>query len=327
MSAPRVLCIVGPTASGKTALAVAAAKCLGGEVISCDSMQIYKHLSIGTAKPTEVEMQGIPHHMIDFADPRKPFSCADYVQLATACANDILSRGKLPIFCGGTGLYLDSTIRQTVFSDAAKKEEAPENETILSQLKADLERDGIDALYARLSEVDPPSAAAIHKNNVKRVLRALEIYLVTGKPKSEWDAESHKAPPAFDACYVGLDYCDRSILHDRINRRVRQMLDHGLLNEVQRLYREGYLPDGSTAAQAIGYKEFLAYLHGEMTQEDACTKLCAATRQYAKRQLTWFRRNPQMHWLYPDRIPEDILEKTDPVQWLCRETVRIFHQV
>lgn len=313
---PRVLCVVGPTASGKTALAVSLAKRLGGEVISCDSMQIYKELSIGTAKPTVEEMDGIPHHMIDFVDPREPFSCADYVRAATACANDILSRGKLPVFCGGTGLYLDSTIRGTVFSDA------PDTDSdVLTALKEEYARDGIDGIYARLCEADPDSAAAIHKNNTKRVLRALEIYLVTGKPKSVWDAESHKAPPVFDACYLGLDFCDRSILHDRINRRVSLMLDGGLLDEVKRLYAGGYLPDGSTAAQAIGYKEFLAYLRGEMTLDDAAERLRAATRQYAKRQLTWFRRNPAMHWLYPDTAPAGV----DTVDYLTEQGCRIFN--
>lgn len=317
MTAPRVLCVVGPTASGKTALAVALAKRLNGEVISCDSMQIYKELSVGTAKPTAEETDGIRHHMLDFADPRKPFSCADYVAGATECADDILSRGKLPVFCGGTGLYLDSTIRGTVFSDAPKNDG---DSDVMAQLKEEYARSGIDGIYARLAAVDPVSASAIHKNNVKRVLRALEIYLVTGKPKSEWDAASHPAPPVFDAVYIGLDYADRSILHERINRRVTQMMENGLLDEVKRLYAEGYLPAGSTASQAIGYKEFLAYLRGEMPLEEAAERLRAATRQYAKRQLTWFRRNPDVHWLYPDRVPDG----EDVLSYLCAEAAEIF---
>lgn len=319
---PRVLCIVGPTASGKTALAVAAAKALNGEVISCDSMQIYKYLSIGTAKPTADEMDGIPHHCIDFVDPRTPFSCPDYVAAAAECANDILSRGKLPIFCGGTGLYLDSTIRGTQFSD--KPEDSAES-TVMTDLRAEFERDGIDGIYGRLTAVDPVSAAAIHKNNTKRVLRALEIYLTTGKTKSAWDAQSHTMPPVFDACYIGLDYRDRTILHDRINRRVTMMLEGGLEEEVRRLYGEGLLPDGSTAAQAIGYKEFLAYLHGDMTLDEAAENLRTATRRYAKRQLTWFRRNPAMHWLYPDEIAADTGAGGDNlVSALCRKTVTHF---
>lgn len=321
-NAPRVLCIVGPTASGKTALAVAAAKALNGEVISCDSMQIYKYLSIGTAKPTPDEMDGIPHHCIDFVDPRTPFSCPDYVAAATACANDILSRGKLPVFCGGTGLYLDSTVRGTQFSD--KPEETTES-TVMAELRAEYERSGIDAIYARLGEVDPDAAAAIHKNNTKRVLRALEIYLTTGKTKTAWDAQSHTQPPVFDACYIGLDYRDRTILHERINRRVTLMLEGGLEEEVRQLYAEGYLPDGSTAAQAIGYKEFLSYLRGEMTLDEAADNLRTATRRYAKRQLTWFRRNPAMHWLYPDAIAQEAeANGTDTLSLLCRKTAELF---
>ncbi len=315
MSAPRVLCVVGPTASGKTALAVSLAKALDGEVISCDSMQIYRELSVGTAKPTPAEMQGIPHHMLDFADPRHPFSCADYVTMATACAHDIASRGKLPIFAGGTGLYLDSTVKGTAFSDAPDTDS-----TVRDALNEECARDGIDGIYARLNAVDPASAAAIHKNNTKRVLRALEIYLVTGKPKSVWDAESHNAPPVFDACYIGLDYKNRAILHDRINRRVTLMLEEGLLDEVRRLYDEGYLPDGSTAAQAIGYKEFLAHLRGEMSLDEAAEQLRAATRQYAKRQLTWFRRNPAMHTLYPDLTPAG----EDTLSYLTNEAISVF---
>ncbi|MBR5870948.1 MAG: tRNA (adenosine(37)-N6)-dimethylallyltransferase MiaA [Clostridia bacterium] len=319
-SAPRVLCIVGPTASGKTALAVAAAKALNGEVISCDSMQIYKYLSIGTAKPTPEEMDGVVHHCIDFVDPRTPFSCPDYVAAATACAHDILSRGKLPVFCGGTGLYLDSTIRGTRFSDKPDDGDS----AVLADLQAEFERDGIDGIYARLTEADPEAAAAIHKNNTKRVLRALEIYLTTGKTKTEWDAASHTEPPVFDACYIGLDYRDRSVLHDRINRRVTLMLENGLEEEVRRLYAEGYLPDASTAAQAIGYKEFLAYLRGEMSLDEASDTLRTATRRYAKRQLTWFRRNPDMHWLYPDEIVKTLPADTDLLSVLCRRTAEIF---
>ena len=319
---PRVLCIVGPTASGKTALAVAAAKALNGEVISCDSMQIYKYLSIGTAKPTPDEMDGIVHHCIDFVDPRTPFSCPDYVAAATACANEILSRGKLPVFCGGTGLYLDSTIRGTQFSD--KPEDAAES-TVMAELRAEYARDGIDGIYARLAAIDPDAAAAIHKNNTKRVLRALEIYLTTGKTKTAWDARSHTQPPVFDACYVGLDYRDRTVLHDRINRRVTLMLEGGLEDEVRRLYADGYLPDHSTAAQAIGYKEFLAYLRGDMSLSDAADNLRTATRRYAKRQLTWFRRNPAMHWLYPDEIAcEAEADGTDTLSLMCRKTVELF---
>ncbi|MBO5649206.1 MAG: tRNA (adenosine(37)-N6)-dimethylallyltransferase MiaA [Clostridia bacterium] len=313
---PRVLCVVGPTASGKTALAVALAKRLNGEVISCDSMQIYQYLSIGTAKPTPKEMQGIPHHCIDFVDPRTPFSCPDYAAAATACADDVLSRGKLPIFCGGTGLYLDSTIRGIRFSDKPEENDGE----ILRALTEEYECNGIDGIYERLRAVDPIAAASIHKNNTKRVLRALEIYLVTGKTKTEWDTASVPESPRYDACTVGLDFRDRAVLHERINRRVDLMLEQGLLDEVRSMYGKGFLPDGSTAAQAIGYKEFLAHLRGEMTLEEAAEQLRTATRRYAKRQLTWFRRSPSVHWLYPDGYPKG----TDILSALCEDALAVF---
>ena len=317
---PRLLCVVGPTASGKTSLAVSLAQALDGEVISCDSMQIYDRLSIGTAKPTEEERGGIPHHLIGFADPRVPFSCADYVPLALARVEDVLSRGKLPVFCGGTGLYLDSVLRGTVFSDSPQ---AAEDTSVSDALRAEYERDGIGSIYVRLRAVDPESAAAIHPNNARRVMRALEIYLVTGKTKTAWDAESHDIPPRYDACVIGLNYRDRSVLHDRINRRVSMMLDAGLLDEVKTLYADGWLSDGSTASQAIGYKEFLACLRGEMSEDEAADCVRAATRQYAKRQLTWFRRSPDVHWLYPDAL--DCKDGESVSSALLREALRIWN--
>ncbi len=296
---PAVVCVVGPTAGGKTALSVALAKALDGEVISCDSMQIYDRLQIGTARPTEEEMQGIPHHLLGFADPRQPFSCADYVPLCKAKIDEVLGRGKLPILCGGTGLYLDSVLSGTRFSEGER------DPAVADALWRQYEEQGIDPIYARLSKLDPVSAAAIHKNNTKRVIRALEIYLTTGKTKSEWDALSHPTPAPYRALRIGLDYRDRSVLHDRINRRVTLMLEKGLLEEVRSLCDAGYLPEGSTAAQAIGYKEFLSVLRGESTQDAAADRVRAATRQYAKRQLTWFRRSPDTLWLYPDTYPKD----------------------
>jgi len=275
-------------------------------------MQIYDKLCIGTAKPTREEMYGIPHHLIGFADPRKPFSCADYAPLAKKAAEDILSRGKLPVFCGGTGLYLDSVLKETAFSADST------DPAIHDRLEKVLAENGIEPLYRRLSEVDPESASAIHKNNQKRVLRALEIYLSTGIPKSEWDRRSHEIPPSYDACIIGLDYKDRSVLHDRINRRVTMMLDAGLYDEVRKLYADGDLCDGGTAAQAIGYKEFLACLRGEMTCEEAAERVRAASRQYAKRQLTWFRRNSAVHWLYPDTLSGS--------EQLTEQALRIFHE-
>ncbi len=307
----KIICIVGPTASGKTALAVSLAKKLGGEIISCDAMQIYEHLSIGTAKPTDAEMDEIPHHLIGFADPRKPFSCVDYVPLAQAAIADIISHGNIPIFCGGTGLYLDSTVRNIIFSDQPKGDTA-----ISDALRAEYEKAGIDGIYQRLQAIDPTAAASIHKNNTKRVIRALEIYLATGKTKTEWDLQSQCGTSPYDAVYLGLDFKDRSILHARIDQRVLRMMESGLLEEVRALYSGGYLPDGSTAAQAIGYKEFLAYLQGDITLDAAVARVQAASRQYAKRQLTWFRRNPAIHWLYVDTYPE-----TNRLQALCGDAV------
>ena len=328
---PRLLCVVGPTASGKTSLAVSLAEALGGEVISCDSMQIYDRLSIGTAKPTQEEMRGIPHHLIGFADPRYPFSCADYAPLAISCAEELLGRGKLPVFCGGTGLYLDSVLKGTVFSDAGRGTEPAEETEALSSdssvretLIREYERDGIDAIYSRLCAVDAEAAAAIHPNNTRRVIRALEIYLVTGETKTAWDRRSHDIPSRYDACVIGLDYKDRTILHERINRRVDKMLAEGLLDEIRSLCAGGWLPEGSTAAQAIGYKEFLSCLRGEMTEEAAAEQVRAATRQYAKRQLTWFRRNREIHWLYPDAV--GVQDGETPGEALLREALAVWRE-
>ena len=296
----KVLCVTGPTASGKTALAIALAKALSGEIICADAMQIYDRLLIGTARPTSEEQDGVPHHLFGFADPRIPFSCADYVPLAKAVIEDIRARGRLPIFCGGTGLYLDSVMRATAFSEGEKKDTK-----VADALRAEAKEHGIMGIWQRLSEVDPDAARAIHPNNEKRVIRALEIYLATGITKTEWDARSHDVPSPYEPLYIGLDYRNRRILHERIARRVDLMLDMGLENEVRELYQGGYLPKTSTAAQAIGYKEFLSYLAGEMSLDEAKEQLCTATRRYAKRQLTWFRRNPDMHWLYPDDYPEE----------------------
>ncbi len=279
----KIIAVVGPTASGKTALSIALAKRIGGEIISCDSMQIYRGMDIGTAKPTPKEMDGIVHHLIDIADTSEIFSAADYAVLAKEKIDEIYSRGALPIFCGGTGLYLDSVVRAKAF-DAS--EPAPEYRAELFRIAE--EENGADRLYAMLSEVDPVSAEAIHKNNVKRVIRALEIYHSAGVPKSELDAKSKELEPEYDVLAIGLRFADREKLYERINKRVDVMIESGLLDEVKRLYEAGALDGAYTAAQAIGYKEFLAYLRGEMSFEQAAEDLKAATRRYAKRQMTWF---------------------------------------
>ncbi len=280
-SRPRLLAVVGPTAGGKSALAVSLAARLGGEILSCDSMQVYRGMSIGTAKPTEEEMAGIPHHLIDIADPHESFSCAEYVSAAERAIGEVLARGHLPILCGGTGLYLDRLL-------AGGMEEGDPDPALRAQLLALSEREGAHALHERLRAVDPESAEAIHENNVKRVVRALEIYHTTGVPKSLSDRRSQERPRRYDATVIGLRYPDRAILCQRIDARVDRMLADGLLEETRRLEAEGVFAANLTAAQAIGYKELLAHLRGEEPLAAAIERLKAATRRYAKRQDTWF---------------------------------------
>ena len=286
----KILAVVGPTASGKTAISVELAKRLGGEVVSCDSMQVYRRMNIGTAKPTQEEKCGIAHHLIDAVDPETPFSCAEYVTLAAEAVKDISARGKLPIFCGGTGLYLDRFL-------CGEMEETHADEALRTALFAFAEREGVDALHERLRAVDPESADAIHKNNVKRVVRALEIYEQTGIPKSEFDRRSQETETPYEAVVIGLRYPNREVLYDRINRRVDIMLEEGLLEETQKLKNEGVFEVNLTAAQAIGYKELLGYLDGEETLAEATENLKTATRRYAKRQLTWFSAKPYVEWV------------------------------
>lgn len=286
----KILAVVGPTASGKTAVAVELAKRLGGEVISCDSMQVYRRMSIGTAKPTEDEMGGIAHHLIDAVEPDAPFSCAEYVTMAADAVQNIVSRGKLPILCGGTGLYLDRFL-------CGEMEETHADEGLRASLFAFAEREGAEALHARLRAVDAASAEVIHPNNVKRVVRALEIYEQTGIPKSEFDRRSQSLESPYEACVVGLQYPHREVLYDRINRRVDIMLSEGLLEETKQLLDEGVFDVNLTAAQAIGYKELLGYLRGEETLTEATENLKTATRRYAKRQLTWFSAKPYVQWV------------------------------
>lgn len=277
-----VLAVVGATASGKTSLSIALAKELGGEIISCDSMQIYRGMDIGTAKPSKEEKEGIPHHLIDIVEPSESFSVADYAPLAAKAIEDITSRGKLPIFCGGTGLYLDAVLTANEYSEAAS------DPSLREELTREAEEKGAQALWERLKAEDPASAEAIHPNNVKRVVRALEIKLLTGVSKSEWDKRSRLAPSPYHSMVLGLSYPDRAVLYERIDKRVDMMLEAGLVDEVRSLIESGRLPRGSTAAQAIGYKEILAYLDGEVSLGEAVETLKTATRRYAKRQITWF---------------------------------------
>ena len=291
----RIIAVAGPTASGKSALALELCKRLGGELVSLDSMQIYKGLDIGTAKPTKAEQAEVRHHMIDICDPREKFSAADFAERAHGVIADIRSRGKRVVLCGGTGLYLDTVLGRLDFG------EIESNEKLRRDLIAFAEKNGADALYERLVKIDPQAAEKIHKNNVRRVARAIEIYELTGKTKTEHDREAISDSP-YDSLIIGLDYNDREVLYSRINRRVDLMIDAGLETEVRSLLSEGLLSADSTAGQAIGYKEMLGYIAGEYTLEDAIEKIKLGTRRYAKRQLTWLRRNPDINWLYPDRL-------------------------
>jgi tRNA dimethylallyltransferase len=290
----KILCIVGPTASGKSSLALELAKSLDGEIISCDSMQIYRRMDIGTAKPTHEEMACVRHHMIDIADPDSDFSCAEYVSLADAAIRDCAARGKLPIVCGGTGLYLDALLRGADFEETASDED------IRSELFAFYEREGAHALHQELCRIDPESAAAIHENNVKRVVRAIEIYRICGVTKSELDRRSRLAEDRFDATVIGLRYKDRKKLYQRIEKRVDIMMSEGLLEETRALLSAGVFKKNRTAAQAIGYKELLAYIAGEEDLDSAVDRLKTATRRYAKRQMTWFSQRPYVSWIDAD---------------------------
>ena len=295
--APRVLCVVGPTASGKTKMAVALARRFGGEVESVDSMQIYRGMTIGTAAPTAEEMEGVPHHMIAVADPAEQWSAARFCQAADACIQDILSRGKLPVLAGGTGLYLDALIRGDDFAPGSQGGE------VRLRLQRELREQGPEALLERLRTVDPETAGRLHLRDEKRILRALEIYEQTGEPMSLRDRRGRQRPDRYEAVYIGLSFRDREDLRRRIDRRVDDMVRQGLLQEVQDLLDSG-LPRDATALQAIGYKQFLAVADGAATTDQAVEEVKLRSRQYAKRQLTWLRRNPDIHWILWDREPD-----------------------
>ena len=278
----KVYAVVGATASGKSSLALELAERYGGEIISCDSMQVYKKMNIGTAKPTDEEMARVRHHMIDIAEPFENFSCAEYVSLADAAIRDCAARGKKPIICGGTGLYLDALLREADFADGIN------DESVRESLMQFARENGAEALHAELAKIDPESAAAIHPNNVKRVARAIEIYRVGGVTKTELDRRSRERGMRFDVSAIELFYSDREVLYGRIERRVDQMIDMGLVEETRALALDGVFERNTTAAQAIGYKELFGYLNGEQTLDDAVDVLKLATRRYAKRQMTWF---------------------------------------
>ena len=295
-----IICIAGPTASGKTALAVALAKELNGEVVSCDSMQVYKRMDIGTAKPTLAEMEGIPHHMIDVAEPWEDFSVSRYCEMAAPIVDDIISRGKTAIIAGGTGLYMDSLIRGSAF--------APSPATgVREQLEAQADAEGMEAMLSRLRAVDPDSAARLHLSDRKRIIRALEVFLETGETITEHNRKTQAVPPRYTPLWLGLDFLERSELYRRIDLRVGKMLEMGLIGEIQSLLDSG-IPEKCTAMQAIGYKEFVDALDGRCTIEEAADQVRQSSRRYAKRQLTWFRRNQRMHWIIRKDSGGEILE-------------------
>jgi len=283
MTKLKTISVLGPTASGKTALSVALAKRLGGEIISCDSMQLYRGMNIGTATPDMEERQGIPHHLFDICDPEESFSAADYASAAAPVIADIASRGKAVIFCGGTGMYLDSVMKISSY------EEGKSDEKLRCELAKFAEANGNEALHQKLREIDPEAAEKIHPNNVKRVIRAIEIFKLTGMTKTQVDAEQVTGESAYDNINVILDYKNREILYDRINRRVDLMLRDGLVEEAKALYDNGKLT-GKTASQAIGYKELIPYFEGRCTLIESAEQIKLNTRHYAKRQITWFNR-------------------------------------
>lgn len=284
-----IICIAGPTASGKTALAVALAKVTDGEVVSCDSMQVYKGMDIGTAKPNQEEMQGIVHHMLDVADPREDFSVSRYCEMASPIVDDIISRGKTAIIAGGTGLYMDALIRGNSF--------APYPSTgMREKLEHQADNNGMEAMLALLNTIDPESASHLHLKDRKRILRALEVYYETGETIAEHNRKTQAIPPRYQPIWFGLEDEDRQELYSRIDHRVDKMLQEGLLDEIRKLLSSD-IPEKCTAMQAIGYKEFIDALRGRCTVEDAAALVKQSSRHYAKRQLTWFRRNPAMHWL------------------------------
>ena len=294
---PKILVICGPTASGKTALAVELALAHNGEVISADSMQIYRHMDIGTAKPTREEMKGVPHHMLDVADPWEDFSVARYVEEASRCVDDVLARGRLPIVAGGTGLYIDSLCSGRTFAAFS-----PES-SLRRELEEELGRIGGAAMLAELSKVDPESAARLHPNDHKRIVRALEVYRSTGETITAHNARTQTLPPRYQALTIGLAFRSREDMWERIDRRVDQMARDGLVEEVRSLLELG-VPPACTAMQAIGYKELVGALTTGGDVAPALEEIKLRSRQYAKRQLTWFRRNPQTRWLLWDARPD-----------------------
>lgn len=310
----RLICICGPTASGKTALSVALAKQLHTEIISADSMQIYRGMDIGTAKPTMEERQGIPHHLLDICEPNEPFSVARYVELADAAAQDILSRDMMPIVVGGTGLYMDALIECSTFSGDET------DLTVRHKYQHMAETQGNLSVHARLAMVDPESAQRLHPNNLKRVIRALEVYEQTGMTIGEFNRQHKRSTPKYTAIKIGVCPAERQTLYDRIDQRVDQMLSDGLLEETQRLLSKGELT--GTAAQAIGYKELLGYLQDKDSLHSCVELLKQRSRNYAKRQLTWLKRDDSIHWIYYNRAEDFSYVLQEATEYLRNQSVQ-----
>ena len=289
MARQRLIAIAGPTASGKTALSIELSRRISGEVVSCDSMMVYRGMDIGTAKPTRAEMDGIPHHMIDVADPAENYSAARYRDEARAVIADIASRGHMPIMCGGTGLYIDAVTRDMSFA------RTPADDELRARLEKELNEQGAQSMHDRLSKIDPPTAARLHANDTRRVLRALEIYYSTGAPMSQSAERTGENRELYDLTLIALNM-PRARLYDRINRRVDMMCGQGLFEEVAGLIANG-LNRECTAMQALGYKEIAQALAGEVSREEAISNLKQRTRNYAKRQLSWLRRDTRVNWL------------------------------
>ncbi len=296
MAEARVIVLTGPTATGKTALAVALAQKLGGEVVSADSMQLYRGMDIGTAKPTAAEMGGVPHHMFDVADPEEDFSVSRYVELAAACVEEIFARGKTPILAGGTNLYIDSLLSGRSFAEKG-------DGALREKLGAEYDAQGGEAMLARLAAVDAERAAKLAPGDKRRIVRALEIFALTGKTISAHDAETRERPPRWPSVRFALNFADREDLYARIDRRVDAMMAQGLEGEVRALLARGVPPE-ATAMQAIGYKEIAEALRGACTMEEAVARIKQGSRRYAKRQLTWLRRDKALRWIVWDGEPD-----------------------
>lgn len=294
MEKTKIICVVGATASGKTDLSVKLAKAVDGEIISADSMQVYKNMPIATAVATKEEQDGVPHHLVEFLNTDETFSVADYVGLAKSKIAEITSRGRVPIVAGGTGLFVDSLVKNISFSEVGSN----------AEIRTELAEKSNEELYEKLLKLDPNAAVDIHPNNRKRVIRALELCM-SGTSKTEQNENSLLCDSPYDALYIGIGYKDRQKLYDRINKRVDLMLEAGLENEARQMLGK----QGLTARQAIGHKELQPYIDGKITLDEAAENLKRETRRYAKRQLTWFRRNENINWLYADEMSKDELVK------------------